>query len=294
VPRVSVGLAVYNGERFINEALSSLLCQTFDDFELIISDNASTDRTEDICREYAAGDSRVHYYRNSHNLGLSGNYRRVFELSSGAYFKWATYDDVCAPEFIARCVDVLDRDGHVVLAHPQARIIDELGDVKADCSAGLHLQSPRPSERLAQLFRNLRLSNALYGVIRSDVLRATPLVGDFPAADIPLLAELCLRGLFYEIPEFLFLRRVHGRAISLQRDDQSQLEAYNPQKVGRAVFRDWRLLGEYCRSMARVPLPWRERVSVALLLLKSGIWNREELLHELVGGGRDGSDILRH
>ena len=290
--RVSVGLAVYNGERFINDALLSLLRQTFDDFELIISDNASTDHTEDICREYVASDRRVRYYRNRRNLGISSNYRRVFELSSGTYFKWATYDDVCAPEFFARCVDVLDRDGRVVLAHPLARIIDALGDVKADCSAGLHLQSPRPSERLSQLFRNLRLSNALYGVMRSDVLRETPLVGDFPAADIPLLAELCLRGLFYEIPEFLFYRRVHTLATSLLLDDQSQLKAYNPEKAGRAVFREWRLLGEHYRSMARVRLPWRERVSVALLLLKKGMRNRGELVHELVSGGRN--DVLRH
>lgn len=294
MPRVSVGLAVYNGERFINDAMSSLLGQTFDDFELIISDNASTDHTEDICREYVATDRRVRYYRNRRNLGISSNYRRVFELSSGIYFKWATYDDVCAPEFIERCVEVLDRDGRVALAHPRARIIDALGDVKADCPAGLHLESSRPSERLAQLFRNLRLSNALYGVMRSDVLRETPLIGDFPAADIPLLAELSLRGLFYEIPEFLFYRRVHSRAISLQRDDQSQLAAYNPEKAGRAVFRQWRLLGEHCRSMTRVPLPWRERLCVALLLVKMGMWNRGELVHELVSGGRVGNDVLRH
>ena len=101
-------------------------------------------------------------------------------------------------------------------------------------------------------------------------------------------------GLFYEIPEFLFYRRVHAMAFSLQSDDQSQLKAYNPEKVGRAVFREWLLLGEYCRSLTRVPLSWRERASVALLLLKRGMWNRGELVHELVSGGRVRKDVLRH
>jgi glycosyltransferase involved in cell wall biosynthesis len=294
VPRVSIGMPVYNGERFINEALSSLLGQTFDDLEVIISDNASTDRTEDKCREYVARDKRVRYYRNRRNLGISWNYRRVFEASSGPYFKWATYDDVCAPEFVARCVEALDRDRRVVLAHPRARIINEFGDVGVECGAGLHLQSPRASERIAQLFRNLRLSNALYGVIRRDVLRETPLVGDFPAADIPLLAELSLRGLFYEIPECLFSRRIHPGAASARRDDQSQLEVYNPDKVGRVVFREWRLLYEYCRSVRRVPLPLREQMRVGLLLLKSGVWNWDELIRELVGGARASMGMLRH
>ena len=159
MPRVSVGLPVYNGERFIAEALSGILEQTFEDLELIISDNGSTDDTRAICREFVARDKRVTYYRNEQNLGLSWNYRRVFELSSGAYFKWAAYDDVCAPTFIARCVDALDRDPRVVLAHAKASIINEFGERQRECEGSLHLQSPRPSERLIQFFRNLRLSN---------------------------------------------------------------------------------------------------------------------------------------
>jgi len=294
VPRVSVGLPVFNGERFIAEALSALLNQTFEDLELIISDNGSTDDTAAICREYVERDKRVSYYRNHQNRGISWNYRRVFELSSGTYFKWATYDDVCAPEFIARCVDALDREPRVVLAHARATIINEFSEKQMECDGGLHLQSPRASERLTQFFRNLRLSNALYGVIRSSVLRDTPLIGEYPGADIPLLSELCLRGLFYEIPERLFFRRIHLAAVSAQLDDQAQLQAYSPDKVGRAVFREWRLLYEHCRSAARVPLPARERLVVWLFLVKSGLWNRDELMRELIGGGGFRARTLRH
>ena len=108
-PKVSIGLPVYNGEDFLAEALDSLLDQTYDDFELIISDNASTDSTADICTSYSAKDSRIRYLRSDVNLGAAVNYNLVFELATGEYFKWAAHDDICAPEFIGACVDILDR-----------------------------------------------------------------------------------------------------------------------------------------------------------------------------------------
>ena len=86
--RVSIGLPVYNGEKYLEQALISILSQTYTDFELIISDNASTDRTQAICREYAAKDPRIRYYCNEENLGAAPNHNRVFELASGEYFKW--------------------------------------------------------------------------------------------------------------------------------------------------------------------------------------------------------------
>ena len=294
MPRVSIGLPVFNGARFLAEALSALLDQTFADFELIISDNGSTDETEKICQAYVERDPRVSYHRSPRNRGISWNYRRVFELSSGTYFKWATYDDVCAPEFIARCVHILDRDPRVVLAHANAIIINEFGEPQQPCATGLHLQSPRASERLIQFFRNLRLSNALYGVIRRSTLRDTPLIGEYPGADIPLLSELCLRGLFFEIPEPLFFRRLHADAVSARLDDEAQLEAYSPEQVGRAIFREWRVLYEHYRAAARAPLSARERFTVWLFLLKSGLWNRQELLRELTGGVRFLPRTQRH
>ena len=99
-PRVSIGLPVYNGENFLEFALDSILGQTFQDFELIISDNASTDATESICRRYAAKDSRIRYYRNPNNQGAAQNYNRVFALARGEYFKWAAHDDVCKPNYL--------------------------------------------------------------------------------------------------------------------------------------------------------------------------------------------------
>ncbi len=127
-PRVSVGLAVYNGENYLREAIDSILAQTFTDFELILSDNASTDKTQEICLEYAAKDKRIRYYRNDQNIGGIRNQIRTVELSRGEYYKLAAHDDVCAPDFLEKCVEVLDRDPSVVLCYPKTKIIDENGN----------------------------------------------------------------------------------------------------------------------------------------------------------------------
>jgi glycosyltransferase involved in cell wall biosynthesis len=119
-PKVSIGMPVYNGENFIVESLDALFAQTFTDFELIICDNASTDRTGEICREYAARDARIRYCRNETNIGASANYNLTFELARGDYFKWAAHDDICAPTYVERCVEALDRDPGVALAYRRA------------------------------------------------------------------------------------------------------------------------------------------------------------------------------
>ena len=140
-PRVSIGLPVYNGQRFVEEALHSLLKQTYRDFEIIISDNGSNDRTEAICRECASTDDRVRYYRNDENRGAAWNFKHVVDLSKGEYFKWAGHDDICAPEYVERCVDVLDRMPQVVLCYTKSILIDECGTPLRQCRDGVNLRS---------------------------------------------------------------------------------------------------------------------------------------------------------
>ena len=124
-PRVSIGLPVYNGERYLEQALNSILGQTYTDFELIISDNASSDRTKAICEEFRSKDQRIRYYRNEVNLGAGPNHDLVFRRSKGKYFKWFGYDDLIAPNFLSRCIEILDRYHTVVLCTPKTKIIDE-------------------------------------------------------------------------------------------------------------------------------------------------------------------------
>ena len=133
---VSIGMPVYNSEQHIRQALDSVLAQDYEKFELIISDNASTDGTQKICLNYAARDERIRYYRNERNMGMKWNMNRLLELASGEYFKWAGSHDFIAPSFISRCKESLDTNPQVVLAYPIAQAIDEKGDAIKEIFAG--------------------------------------------------------------------------------------------------------------------------------------------------------------
>ena len=132
MPRVSIGMPVYNGANFLGQALESLLAQTYTDFELIISDNASSDATAEICRAFAGTDSRIRYTRTERTIGPAENHNRLVRMARGDYFRWAAHDDLCAPELLAKEVEVLDRDRSVVLVYPKTRIIDATGNTVED------------------------------------------------------------------------------------------------------------------------------------------------------------------
>jgi len=287
-PRVSIGMPVYNGEQFLQEALDSILAQTFADFELIISDNASMDGTQEICRAYAAKDQRVRYFRNQTNLGASRNFNRVFELSSGEYFKWAAHDDICASDFLLKCIEVLDQDVSVVLCYPRAKQIDEHGKFMRDYTIKLDTSSPRPHERFRDLILIRHWCFQVFGVIRTDVLRMTPPIGNYAASDRVLLARLGLLGRFYEVPEYLFYRRRHpGQLTALPvRYRYLHTTWYDPTKKGRIVLPEWRILFEYLISISQAPLSWSER---AYCYLHVGRWlrqNRNSLVRDLVRAAR--------
>ena len=259
-PRISIGMPVFNGERYLAEALDSLLGQTFGDFELIVSDNASTDATEAICRAYSAMERRILYSRNDRNFGAAWNFNHVFALSSAGYFKWAAHDDLYAPEYLERCVEVLDRDPSVVLCHAKARVIDERGRRLEDYGGKLNTDSPSPRDRFHDL---ILMKNRCYeasGVIRAEVLRSTRLLGSYPVADRILLAELGFRGRFFEIPEHLFLPRSHpGQSVRSLPTQHLRAAWFDPGKRGRILFPEWRTFLEYCRAIHYAPLEGSER-----------------------------------
>jgi glycosyltransferase involved in cell wall biosynthesis len=263
-PRVSIGLPVFNGEQFLEAALDSLLQQTYPDFELIISDNASTDRTEAIARAYAAKDQRVFYFRNEENLGAARNYNRVFELSCGEYFKWAAADDLCAPDFLRRCVEILDRYPDVVVCYPQTQIIDGDGRIIENYEHHLQLQSPVARDRFLELVRSLRECNAVFGLLRASVLKNTRLIGNYIGSDNCLLAELSLHGKFFEVPEYLFFRRHHPGASSSNKGVDEQLEFFDPRLKGRIVFPWWRRKVEEFLSIVRAPIGRRDKLALSV------------------------------
>src|SRR5215831_11779077 len=124
VPRLSIGLAVYNGENFLAQSIEALLGQTYEDFELIISDNASTDGTAGICQRYAKQDSRIRYFRQPRNVGSAPNHNFTIHQARGELFKTASHDDLYARDLLRVCVAALDERPEVVLAHSWSALID--------------------------------------------------------------------------------------------------------------------------------------------------------------------------
>jgi len=272
LPYVSIGLPVYNGERFLTETLDSLLAQTFENFELVISDNASTDRTQEICKDYAVKDRRIRYYRNEQNLGAARNYNRVFELSTGKYFKWAAHDDLCAPEYLERCVEVLNQDASVVLCYASTRQIDEHGTILRNFDAKSKLGSSKPRERFCECVCVSHPQVPVFGVIRAGILKKTRLIGNYSSSDRVLLGELVLLGRFYEIPEYLFFKRDHPQQHwRVYPTVCSRQVWYDPAKAGKITFPHWRLLLEHFISIKRAPLRWYERTLCCIYL---GWWVR--------------------
>lgn len=257
-PRVSIGMPVHNGGPYISMAIEALLTQEYRDFELIISDNASTDSTEEICRSYAAADPRVRYQRHRENVGAAANHNQVIRVARGEFFKLASDDDVCRPAFLQRCVEAFDSlPPEVVLVYPRALFIDENGAVLREDTDRLETRADAPFRRLAHLVANVNMVNALHGAIRMDALRQTRLMGSFFGADYVLLAELALLGQFHEIPDYLFLRRQHpGSSQEANRTVADVLAWWDPQVPrGRLLMpRRERLLLEYARSVRSMPL----------------------------------------
>ena len=225
-PKLTIGLPVYNGERFLPSALASFLGQTFDDFELIVCDNASTDGTQRICLEHAARDARVRYHRNGRNLGAIGNFNRTVALSRAPFFKWAAHDDLHAPAYLEKCMQILDQNPDVVLAHADSAFIDEAGEMFAwDPDSGSYVDpltgarqrpdspligsSPAATERFWQVLTGSRWGTHMFGIIRRPILDQTNLLGNFVSSDRALLAELALLGRFQACSERLFMKRFH-------------------------------------------------------------------------------------
>lgn len=273
---VSIGLPVYNGERYLGAAIDSILQQTFVDFELIISDNASTDATEAICRTYAEQDTRIRYIRNEQNKGGAWNFNHVFALASGKYFRWHCYDDLCGPELLQCCVTLLDTRPEVILCYPQTVIIDEHGQTLRRYNDNLYLQSSSRVQRSKQFFEQYRFGaacNVHYGLMRSEVLRQTHLIAPFVDSDIVMIGELALRGQFAAIPKPLFFRRDHPdvtiRALPTARE---RLAWFDPSRKGRRTFPIWKMWWEYLMTVGRVPMSGSEKLRCYLLVMEWFCW----------------------
>jgi glycosyltransferase involved in cell wall biosynthesis len=223
-PKVSIGMPVFNGEPFIREALDSLLAQTFTDFELIISDNASTDATEDICREYLAKDDRIRYIRQTENLGASQNFQFVLGEAIGQYFMWAAADDLQKPTFVEKLAHVLDLNQSFCCAMSDVENIYEdskqiarislLGDIRLESVRGDWLKHRK------RFFRHptSNIFFCIYGLFRATELKKAELnyrgmVKYASASEVPFLAQLAIMGPMCSIAEPLKIYRRHSGSV---------------------------------------------------------------------------------
>ena len=258
-PRLSIGLPVYNGDSFLAEAIEALLGQSYKDFELIISDNASTDRTAEICRGYEEQDSRVRYIRQPRNIGMVPNHNFLVGVARGEFFKWASHDDLYARDFLQRCMDGLDEHREAVLAHSWCVLMDMAGNP----IQFFMLPEATASRRAPDRFRSMLFDGKAdwsYAIVRTSVLRQTPLHPTYYGGDRTLMTELALHGTLLQVPDWLYFRRDHpNRRISAREWSTT----FDPRRASRLRNPAIRLYTEYLwgfvSAIQRAPLPAAEK-----------------------------------
>ena len=289
-PTVSIGMPVYNAASYLREAIDSILAQTYTDYEIIISDNASSDETEAICRDYAKREPRISYVRQQENLGATGNFNHVFGIARGRYFKWAAYDDICKPDFLAKCVVVLENRPEVVWVHCASSKINEHGEtldsmapeaegIGHTSEAGLPRKfhdSASPHLRFQGVLLGTNWCVDSYGLIRSDTLRDTKLLHACYGSEKVLMGALSLAGCYYEVPATLFYQRVHSAASSRIENAADQLTFMDTNASSRFASTRLRLLRGHLDSIKNARLSvWQKircRLIVGKYLLQTNKW----------------------
>ena len=265
---VSIGMPARNEARHLAAALDSLRAQTWTDWELTLSDNASTDATEEIGRAFAAQDERIRYERLSADIGPRANWNRVARAARGAYFFWAPAHDRWRPEFIAACAEALQDappaaslgrtaaagDAPVVLAHPLAAGLDDEGRPLPVHNSRLDTRGLRPERRFLATLFGLAAALPVHGVMRTAALRRTALMGANVGPEYPLLAELALQGAFAHVPRTLFEYR---RTLAAWQQRHARQLVVTP---------EWELLRAHARVLRRAALPARTKALLATCL----------------------------
>ncbi|MEM7333020.1 MAG: glycosyltransferase [Chloroflexota bacterium] len=260
-PRVTIGVPIYNGEKYMRQAFDSILNQTFTDFEVIIADNGSTDNTVAICLEYAAQDDRIIFHQNETNLGAAFNYNKVFHLARGEYFRWAAHDDYNEPTALELMVKTLDENPEAILSYPKTILIDENDDLIEYHEDYYDLRSDSASKRFAKFFKSSAWCHPVFGLIRTEVLGRTGLIGNFASSDRVLLGELAVQGKCYEIPEHLAFRRLHPEnSTEANQTDEAMMNWYDPMKKAKLLTPRVVRMIAYAKGINRAPISFGEKI----------------------------------
>lgn len=280
-PLVTVGIPIYNGAKHLEKTAESLLGQTLGDFELLIADNASTDRTSEICADLARRDPRVRIIRHATNIGAPRNWNCLVHEARGRYFKWASASDRCSPLLLERCVQALEGDPGTVLSYGHTQLTDD-ADQPIEIYAGdIDVRMERPSERFEFVCRRMNLNNAMCGVIRTDVLRKTGLDRLYPSGDMALTSELALHGRILLLPDVLLYRRHAPGSFTSMLDPMQIQRMYDPSARRPMRLIHGRRHVDNFASIARAPIGWTEKLRAGGTALRLLIWDRQRLWSEL-------------
>ena len=289
-PSVMIGVPAYNAETHLAAALESILNQTYENFQIVIADNASTDRTADICAEFEKRDSRVRVIRQKENLGGARNFNYVGRLARGKYFKWAASNDLCQPRFLECCVSALEENPDCVLAYPEAFLIGESGEVQSEYKDTLVASDTDVANRFLSALSTIELNNAQYGLIRSDVLLGTRFEGAYASGDIPFMAELALHGKFLRLPERLFMRRVSPESSTIGNDPSANRD-FN--KIHGSALKTNTFLNFWFHVFAIVAtaqLPVTTKLRISKALARRVWWGLATISRRKSGAKKDRAD----
>ena len=278
--KVSIGMPVYNSEKWVAATIESLLSQTYENTEIVISDNCSTDSSGSIISDYARMDKRIKYHRNDRNIGVNGNYNLVFQKSTGTYFKWASSNDLCHPQYIEKCVDILDSNADVVLCYPKTFLLFE-NDSLEEYEDNLNLTEECACMRLRHVLNKVGLNNAMNGLIRRDALAQTRLHLPYLGSDLNLLVELALLGKLFELPDRMFFRRMDGESATKYMSRDQQEAYFFPEKTRKPTFQFWRQTIGYFSSVMRNKMPADQKLCAISYLMKFSFWNKARLINDL-------------
>jgi glycosyltransferase involved in cell wall biosynthesis len=286
-PRVTVGLPVFNGENYIAETLACFLGQTFTDLEVVVSDNASTDRTREIVEEVAARDARVRYVRQAENVGGAENYNVVFHEARSEYFTWTAHDDLRSPNWVEQAVAALDARPDAALAISDAMRINAHG-------TPYHTYPIRPEIYAAAIGDRFRASLRqnpilmIFGMARSEAIRRTCLHEHYTGSDWGVTGGLALQGPIVHVDDATFYYRAHSQSLTSRFArkkwwQRSDFEAwFAPERGELIVFPSWRRLRSYARSVLAAPVPLRTRLRLLVTLARTFVVDDRAYLAKLL------------
>lgn len=275
MPTVGIGMPVHNGAQFLAGAIESILQQTLQDFELVILDNASTDSTRAIAESYASRDPRIRYLRNEHNIGVNPNYCRVFRLSRGRYFKWASSNDLLDRTYLEKCVSALDRDPDLVLCFSGTALFSDRVEAAIPYQDTVNAVESDAVARFDDVLATIGLNSAMNGVIRADTLRRTALIPDYSSSDVLLVAELALHGKIRQLGETLFFRRMTPESATTLKTRAELMRTHFVARRFGTYLPEIRQIGAYFGAAARAPLSVRDRLRLANRLARRAYWSIE-------------------